>query len=444
LAITRVLAVAVVAALLACPAVWAGPAPARELTIEEAVAIAVAGSPAVRGATAGAAAARSAWERAGAEEAVQVRFDSRLAWLSKVPTMQAAPGAPAVALGEHTTWSASLVASWTAWSGGRIPALLRQTDASARSLETLASRTLQTAAFAAERAFWLLVASQEEREVAIDTLAAAESHLGVATARFEAGAAARFDVIRAEVQVEESRQGVIQKEASLASARAGLLQALGRSEGDFIVVPPGIRSRPPIPLSDLIGLALVSRPEMEASSWQIEAASALIAAAEAERMPVVTVGADYQVVEPDSATHYDRLSVGAALSVPVLDGGRARARKGEALSTAAQVRASRDGLRLQIEYEVRQAWARIESAEAQTAVAGKRIEQADELLRLAGVRYQGGVGTATEVADAQASLAAGRFGLTRARAELGIAEAELRLAVGASPGAASLPEGGGR
>ncbi len=64
-------------------------------------------------------------------------------------------------------------------------------------------------------------------------------------------------------------------------------------------------------------------------------------------------------------------------------------------------------------------------------MAGKRIEQAEELLRLANVRYAGGVGTAMEIADAQASLTRARQGLTSARAERGIAEAELRLAVGA-------------
>jgi outer membrane protein TolC len=86
-----------------------------------------------------------------------------------------------------------------------------------------------------------------------------------------------------------------------------------------------------------------------------------------------------------------------------------------------------------VDFEVRQAHARAESADGQVAVAVKRLEQAEELLRLADVRYQGGVGTATEVADAQASLARARYGLTRAQAEQGIAESDLGLAVGTTP-----------
>ena len=62
-----------------------------------------------------------------------------------------------------------------------------------------------------------------------------------------------------------------------------------------------------------------------------------------------------------------------------------------------------------------------------------RLEQAEELSRLADVRFVGGVGTATEVADAKGSLARARYGLVRAEAEHGIADAEQALAVGSVP-----------
>ena len=86
-------------------------------------------------------------------------------------------------------------------------------------------------------------------------------------------------------------------------------------------------------------------------------------------------------------------------------------------------------------------------------VAARRVAQAEELVRLADVRFAGGVGTATEMADAQASLAGALHGATRAAAEQGIAEAELALAVGstrtdalqaASAAPAAAGEGGAR
>jgi outer membrane protein TolC len=118
------------------------------------------------------------------------------------------------------------------------------------------------------------------------------------------------------------------------------------------------------------------------------------------------------------------------VSLPLLDGGRALARRGEAAAAHAQARAALEAGRRQAEAEVRQAVARLASAEAQVLVAARRVAQAEELSRLADVRFDGGVGTATEIADAQASLARARFGLVRAEADRGISAAELALAAG--------------
>lgn len=60
------------------------------------------------------------------------------------------------------------------------------------------------------------------------------------------------------------------------------------------------------------------------------------------------------------------------------------------------------------------------------------MEQSEEMLRIANVRYQEGVGTATEIADAQTVLTRARQGLVQARVQTGIAEAELHLAVGST------------
>jgi hypothetical protein len=80
-------------------------------------------------------------------------------------------------------------------------------------------------AFGAERAFRHLLATQEEIGVAAKNLAAAENHLRVAGERDAARAAARFDVLRAEVQAEEARQEGSGRTAS--SRGAPMLQALG-------------------------------------------------------------------------------------------------------------------------------------------------------------------------------------------------------------------------
>ncbi len=408
----------------------ADPSAPRTITLPEAVAMALRNNPALGFADHDAAAALAAVDRAQAEHKIQLRFDSRYTHLSEVPSMSAGP-AGSVTLGDKDTWLMDLAAQKILYSGGRLEALVQQAASAARAVEAGRERTRQMVAWGAERAFRLLAAAQQERESAQKSLDAAADHLRMAQSRFEARAAARFDVIMAEVQVAQARQEVIRAGSGIEVTGAAFLQALGLPDGEFIAAdatpPTGLR---PL-IEDLLAQAILQRPELAAAGWQVEGARAGVSAAKGERWPVVSVAADYQYVEPESVTQYNRWALNAILTLPILDGGRAGARIREAEERTAQALAARESIRFQVELEVRQALARVVSADAQVEVARKRIEQAEELHRLAGVRYQAGVGTSTEIADALAGLTSARQGLTRALTEQGIGEADLRLAVGA-------------
>lgn len=402
------------------------------LTLPEAVGIALKSNPALAAAEGRTSGARAVLDRAGAERWPQVRLESRVGRVSEVPTTRLA-GMPPLALAEQNSWITSATLQQLVFAGGRVDATVRQAERGAAAARASLQRARQTAAFGAERAFFLLVAAQEETGVAAKNLAAAKSHLRVAGQRLAARVTARFDVLRAEVQAEEALQEAVRADGNLAAARALLLQALGLSTGEFYAVAPeaAVSSRPE--LDTLLAQALEQRPDLQALARQVEAAAEGVAAARAERLPTLALAADYQYVQPESTTLFSRWSVGAVLSLPAFDGGRAAARRLEAEASLVQARAALDLARRQVEAEVRLAAARAASASAQVQVAERRVAQAEELARLADVRFAGGVGTATELADAKASLAMARYGLVRAHADSGIAGAEMRLAVGAAP-----------
>lgn len=410
------------------------------LTLVEAVDLALRHNPALAGAAGRESAAWAALERTGSERWPQLRLDSRLAHVSEVSVIQM-PGASPVPLAEEDTWVTAATLQQQLFTGGRLSALVRQAGRGAEAARAARLRARQGVAFAAERAFLLLLAAQEETGVAAKNLVAAESHLKVANERFAARVAARFDVLRAEVQVEEARQEAIRADGSLLAAHALLLQALGLESGEYAAVPPA--GSPPArpPLGSLLADARRLRPDLEALGLQVEAAEEGLRVARAERLPSLAAFAEYLHAEPESRTLFSRWAVGASLSLPVLDGGRAAARRAEAAAALVQARAAFDAQLRLVESEVRQAHARGASAEAQVLVSARRVAQAEELLRLAEVRFAGGVGTATEVADAQASLARARHGATRAGADQGIAAAELALAVGATRAEASAAAG---
>jgi len=435
----QALALALLGALL-------GAAPAgaarRELALGEAVATALAGHPSLAEAEGAEHAAWAAVDLAGSARWPQLRLDGRYTHLGEVPAT-ALPGLPPIELADPDTWVATATVEQLLWSGGRVAAGAEAADREARAAGEARRRARQLVAFGAERAFRLLVAAQRQVAAAGLDLAAAEAHLRDAQSRLEARAAPRFDVLRAEVGVAEAQQGSIAAESARETAHAALLQALGLAEGDFVAVEP---ERPdaaaPLPeIEELLGASRLARPELAALRLRVEAAEARVRAARAERLPRLGLAADYQYARPESPTLLTRWSAGIFVSVPLLDGGRAGALRGQAEADALRAGAALESGRRRVEAEVRQAFARLAAAAARVETAGRRLEQAAELARLADVRYRGGVGTATEVADAQASLARARSGLTAASAERGVAAAELALAVGEGGDDAPAKEG---
>jgi outer membrane protein TolC len=425
---------------LVCVALFAaGPPPQalgeqapQPLTLEEAVDIALRHNPAIAAAEGREDAAWAAVAGAGAQRWPQVRLDSRVGHVSEVAEV-GLPGVPPVPLADEDTWVTAAMLQQLLFSGGRVSALVRQAEQGAEAARDARLRVRQLVAFGAERAFRLLLAAQEETDVAAKNLAAAESHLRVANERLAARAAARFDVLRAEVEAEEARQEVIRADGVLVAARAELLQALGLEVGAYRAVaplPPAADAAPRPAPETLVVEALRLRPDLRGLALQVAAAESGVRAARAERAPVVTASADYLYADPESQTLFSRWSVGAALSLPVLDGGTAASHRAAAEAVLVQARATLAAQQRQVEAEVRQALARAATAEAQVVVAARRLAQAEELLRLAEVRFVGGVGTATEIADAQASLARARYVSLSAGARQGIAAAEVALAVG--------------
>ncbi|HEY3377344.1 MAG TPA: TolC family protein [Armatimonadota bacterium] len=406
--------------------------PATPLTFTEAVSTALAHNPSVREASSRTAGVRASSEQAQAALRPQVRLDSRYTMLSRVPEIAVMPGQPPFSLTQKNTLLTTVSAQQVLYSGGRLGALVRQASDLTHAAEANAERARELVVYGAERAFLLLVAAQRRSGVAQQTLTDAQEHLRVAQVRLDARAVPQFDVTRAEVQVQEALQGVIDAQTEIETTHAALLDALGLPNGHFTALETGLFGLTPVPAPDtLVQLAQISRPEIRAFSWQVRSSEAAIQVAKGERKPTVSLNADYQMVSPQSPSQIDRLELAAVASLPVWDGGTARAKMRAAEAQRAETLAAQDSLRNEVSKEVRQAYAEVQSAVAQIAVAQKRVQQAEELARIAIVRYDAGVNTAMEVADAQTQLTQARLGLTRALTSWGVASADLRLAVGA-------------
>jgi outer membrane protein len=315
------------------------------------------------------------------------------------------------------------------WDFGRTLGAVR----SARESEAAARQDLAAARHDVDAdvraAYFGALAAQELVQVADDTIAQMQKHLDFAQASLEVGRRTRFDVSRAQVDLTNARIQKIQADNGVATARATLAAAVGEPVGDLRLVAPSEPDGPdPVP-SEAARRALERRPELAALARRIAAADEAVGAAKSAWYPVLAGngqlgwrGEDFPLVR--------NWQVGVSLTWPFLDGGADLARVQESRAVVQGAQAAREAEALQVRAEVEQAALAVIEAHARRDAAAVLVAQARENLELAEGRYQAGVGTIIELADAQAALTSARAQGVRAGYDLATARARLQRAVG--------------
>jgi len=184
-------------------------------------------------------------------------------------------------------------------------------------------------------------------------------------------------------------------------------------------------------LEAAIARATRERPELAELRARMDAARAAIDLAASGARPNVVLGAYYDVGGSPSNLS-GTWSVMLALTLSLSDGGITRERIREAELRLEQLKVLEAQTKQRIELEVRQAWLALEQAGAELTAAVSGVEQGREAARIAGVRYQAGVGISLELVSTQAALAQAELALASARFNQNFARVRLILAAGGS------------
>lgn len=312
-----------------------------------------------------------------------------------------------------------------------------RTAADAQALQALAAeaahdRVLQDVALLVEVQFLTALRAQALLGVAEASLAADEEHLRVARARFGAGAAPEFDVLRAEVEVADGQQAKVAAQAAVQSAYAALNRALGRPvEGALTLAPAASDAAMRLPEDSA---ARARRPELAEAQAQRRAAELGIRLAGAGRAPVVTAGATYSGdVNPSGFAGRPLFwDVSLTVALPIFDSGVTRARQASAAALLAAATARVRDVEAQVDLEVRTARLDLGAAEERVRAAASAVSQAEEARRIARVRYEAGLGTPVELTDATVALTRARTNQVNAQYDVLLSRARVRRALGAS------------
>ena len=321
------------------------------------------------------------------------------------------------AFGDSTTksYTTSLSLSQTLYDFGKTGNAYDAAKLGTLSLEQDAERISQEVVLNVKQSYYALLAAKKLVEVARKTIEQTESHLKQAEAFFRTGSKPRYDVTRAEVEVNNANLGLINAKNGVRIRTIALNNAMGIDPGKATEIVEALPAVPVLPTLEQAQLdALQSRPDMKQMEADIAAARARLSSEQANYLPTLSASAAYNWANgstemgPFLGTMFkgdvqNSWNAGIMLTLPLFQGGLTKGRVAEARANVLALEAQRDRVKQSILLEVNQASADLESAAARVDVMEKTLQKARENLDIAQGRYKAGVGPYIEVTDAQLS-----------------------------------------
>ncbi|MBS1128362.1 MAG: type secretion outer membrane protein [Nitrospirae bacterium] len=348
------------------------------------------------------------------------------------------------AFGDSTTksYTTSLSLSQTLYDFGKTGNAYDAAKLGTLSLERDAERISQEVVLNVKQSYYALLAAKKLVEVAQKTIEQTESHLKQAEAFFRAGSKPRYDVTRAEVEVNNANLGLINAKNGVRIRTIALNNAMGIDPGRATEIVEELPSVPVLPSLDKAQAdALQNRPDMKRMEADIEAARARLTAERSNYLPTLSANAAYNWANgttemgPFMGTMFkgdvqNSWNAGIMLTLPLFQGGLTAGRIAEARANLLALEAQRDAMKQSILLEVNQAFADLESAAARVEVMEKTLQKARENLDIAQGRYKAGVGPYIEVTDAQLSSVNSETDHIKALYDYHLAIAQLQKAMG--------------
>jgi len=282
------------------------------------------------------------------------------------------------------------------------------------------------------RLYLSLLNAQAGEDAARASVSLAERLLVLAENQKSAGAGTGIEITRARVQLANERQRLLSAGNEQNRARFQLLRALGL-ELNLQVEPVERMVYKPVEIFDpqtALGIAMESRSDWIAQKEREETARLNHSASRMERLPSVSLFADYGTIGTSIHNAVPTRTFGFSVQIPIFDGGRMDARRAENASRLRQEEENTRDLLAQIEMDVRLALDSLQSAELLVTAAEEGFKLAENELAQAQRRFKAGVGSSIEVTDAQTRLERARENRIQALFSHNAARIDLHSAMG--------------
>lgn len=314
-------------------------------------------------------------------------------------------------------------------TGGRV-ALSRTTLDAAR--ESLGLR-LDQVVLEVEESYFEVLRADAAAYISGTSLQARKSFVPVIARAYERGSRSKFDLSRAETDLESARLAQITAEARLEAARKRLLTAMGTPNAPWKALTDRLETAASEPdETDLVALALRRRPEVRAARLEVEAAAERRRVAFDQHLPSVGVNGGYALSRQFSSpqARANTWQVGVTASLDLFTGFAAQAGVEAAAKRQEQAERTLAEVSQGVVLEVRSALIALREAQARIEAARRLSKSAESSFGLALRQFERGSGGIFDLIDAQNQALRGRLDYNDSLADYRVARARLERAAG--------------
>jgi len=353
---------------------------------------------------------------------------------------EAAPGfLRDLPFGQANVWRAGITLTQNLFTGGRVLAGLDLAASGLDAAQTNVASTRAVVVLDVAQAYYDAVLAGQLVSIARASLEQARDTLEQTRLGEDVGATPRFDVLRAQVALEQQRTTLLQAELQRDLAELRFKQHLDIDPEQPVILTTALEAADPgaaelaRSIAEVPAGPALSRAPVRQAERVVAAQEASLAIAKSERFPELRLVSNFGYVSypadviPGLGEFRGNWVVGLTLRLPLFTGlritGDIRVARGDVDAARAELDRTVELARLDTTSAERQLSSAVAVWEASSGV-GEQAEQAFEIAR---VRYRAGISTQLELSDARLALQQARA--TRAQAARDLQLARIRLAL---------------
>jgi outer membrane protein TolC len=357
-------------------------------------------------------------------------------WLDDSPAFDFAftglPVTPPELFGGDDFAMGSATLSVPVFTGGRISSSIAAAEARGRGAGAQAMGAEQDLRLAVAESYVDVLRARKALAVADSNVRTLEALVGDIGAMYERELVPKNDLLAVQVALADARQNRLRAANAAEVAQAAYNRRLGEPLDRAVELDEELPAPAALPtdLAALVQLAAEQRTELDALGEQAQAYGQMAKVERARVLPQVSVTGGYNYLENQFLDDETVAMAGVGVQWALFDGGQSRKRAAALERNRRATQEQRADVESLIGLQVRQAWLGVDETQQRLQVTAGAVEQAEENLRIARERYGAGLGTQTQLLEAETLRVQALTNRDTAALDAGLARLRLARAVG--------------